>query len=203
MLGEAPVTTVLGQRGTGKTTWVKKELCSLPRWILWDTLGEYSGAPIVKARADLFQEVEDWGDGGVHRVIFNCLEDNEMEALSFTCRLCEALGNVTLIIEEVDSYATPTIIPPDLRRLLKIGRHYHVGMIFISRRPAEINRLITSQTRRFVCFRLIEPNDLRYLSSVIGSLSEDVKALADLHFVDWQHGSIEKGQVNIPGIPQK
>ena len=180
---------------------MKKEISSLPRFILWDTLGEYTGFPSVSDDYGLFQEVTPWLDGGgFHRVVYNCLADDELKALEFACRVASALKNVCLIIEEVDTYATPNVIPNELKRLLKVGRHYGVSMIFVSRRPAEINRLITAQTRRFVLFRTTEPNDTRYLSSVIGAdLSEEVRALPDLHFIDWQHGKIERGVISFQG----
>lgn len=165
-------------------------------------MGEYSfpGVPVVQSTAEIFEEVQNWPDFGVHRVIYNCVDGDEKDQLSFCCRLSEAIGNVVLIIEEVDQYATPHDIPADLRRLLKVGRHFNVGMVFVSRRPAEINRLITSQTREFILFRLIEPADLRYLSSVVGPVADDVSSLPDLHFIAWKHGSIERGKVAIPGM---
>lgn len=128
----------------------------------------------------------------------NCVEENEggeVEAFDFVCKLAGSVENVCLIVEEVDTYATPNVIPFELKRLLKVGRHFGVSMLFVSRRPAEIHRLITSQSQRFICFRMIEPNDVRYMTSIIGEAARELPDLPMLHFIDWQHGQIEKGVI--------
>lgn len=188
------IITVLGQRGSGKSSWVKKKLPAIPRFLLWDTLGEYAGFDMFTDRAELFRHVSE-RQAGIFQCVFNCLEETEAEAFDWICELAAAVENVCLIVEEVDTYATPSVIPGSLRKLLKIGRHYGVSMIFVSRRPAEINRLITSQSQRFVCFRMFEPNDIRYLSSVIGPAAAELKDLPILHYLDWRHGVIERGAI--------
>lgn len=200
-LFDAPITVVLGQRGSGKTCWVKKQLPTLPRFILWNTVNDdYAGFEVVNDKHDLFDFV--WRKrNGICQVIVNYLpeekgeQDEEEEGFAFTCRLAEAVENICLIIEEVDTYATTQAMPFELKKLLKLGRHFGVSMVMISRRPAEINRLITSQAQRFVCFRTIEPNDIRYLISIIGESAKELPAIPMLHYLDWRHGVIEKGEI--------
>lgn len=192
---DALVTTVLGQRGSGKTSWVKQELRKIPRFILWDTLGEYQGFDVFTDIESLFSYVYDHRTG-VLQAVFNCLEENEAQAFDTVCHMAGAVENVVLVVEEVDAYATPSIIPFDLKRCLKTGRHRGVGLICVSRRPAEINRLITSQTQRFICFKMFEPNDVRYMGSIMGERSRELIDLPVLHYLDWQHGEISKGVVS-------
>lgn len=185
---------MLGQSGSGKSSWVQKRLREIPRFILWDTLGEYKNFDIVETRRELVEYVDARGSGLI-QVVFNCVNEDEETALNFTCRLAVAIEHICLIVEEVDAYATPASLPGDLRALLKRGRHAGVDLIFISRRPAEINRLITAQSRRFVCFRMAEPSDIRYMKSVIGEAAEELPALPLLNYVDWRHGTIERGEI--------
>lgn len=199
-LPDAPITVVLGQRGSGKTTWVKRQLPTLPRFILWNTVNDdYSGFEVVNDREGLYQYV--WKNrSGICQVVVNYLEekgleDKELEGFLFTCQVAEAVENICLIIEEIDTYATTQAIPYELKRLLKLGRHFGVSMIAVSRRPAEINRLITSQAQRFICFKTIEPNDVRYLSSIIGESARELSEIPLLHYLDWRHGQIEKGEI--------
>ena len=57
-LPDAPITVVLGQRGSGKTSWVKQQLPSLPRFILWNTVSDdYPGFDSVENNEDFFQYV--------------------------------------------------------------------------------------------------------------------------------------------------
>ena len=164
------IITVLGQRGSGKSSWIQKALPDIPRFILWDTLGEYGQYKLyteAQTKQELFDYVWDHNEG-VLQVIYNSIED---EDFGFVCGLCENLGDLTFIIEEVDNYATPNFMPIELKRLLKYGRHFGISMIFVSRRPAEINRLITAQSQRFICFTIIEPLDVRYLTSILGPVA--------------------------------
>ena len=171
---------------------------NLSRFFLWDTMTEYEfpNAPAVESREELFAEVESWeaGPGGV---VFQCMEDDEAGALDYACQLCEAVGDVTLIIEEVDTYATPNIIPAPLRRLIKKGRHWGVSLVFVSSAPSEIHRLCTSQSRRMIVFRLIEESHLKYVRRALRDHVDLVPELPDLHFLDWQQDKgIERGVIS-------
>ena len=129
---------------------------------------------------------------GVMQIFYNSVDD---EDFGFVCGLCESLEDLTFIIEEVDNYATPNFCPIELKRLLKYGRHNGLSMIFVSRRPAEINRLITSQSQRFICFTIIEPGDVRYLTSVIGPVAKVLPTVQRLEFVDWSPERIKRGKI--------
>jgi len=194
-LPDSPITVVLGQRGSGKTSWVKNHIPALPRFILWNTVNDdFRGFDSVESNRDLYEYV--WSKrNGVFQVVVNCLEENEANSFDFACKLALALENVCLVIEEVDTFATPTVIPFDLKRVLKVGRHYGVSMVAVSRRPAEINRLITSQAQRFVCFKTIEPNDVRYLTSIIGESARELPEIPPLHYLDWRHGQVGRGKI--------
>ena len=188
---QTEIITVLGQRGSGKSSWVQKALPDIPRFIIWDTLGEYNGYPESKTKQELFDYVWDH-NAGVLQVIYNSIDD---EDFGFVCGLCENLGDLTFIVEEVDNYATPNFMPIELKRLLKYGRHFGISMIFVSRRPAEINRLITSQSQRFICFTIIEPGDVRYLTSILGPVAKVLRTLKKLEFVDWSPDRTKRGKI--------
>lgn len=193
---ETEVVTVLGQRGSGKSSWVKRALPEIPRFIVWDTLGEYTQFDGVESVGELIEYVYPRIDG-VFQVVINSMIDDDLEQV---CRVAGAVKNLHLIVEEVDTYATPGKAPYELKRLLKIGRHYGVSMIFVSRRPAEINRLITSQSQRFIMFRMFEPGDIRYLKSIIGPEAMELTELKPLHYLDWNHGEITYGEIKFEKV---
>lgn len=132
---------------------------------------------------------------GVFQIIYNYAgpESEEWSHLEFVCEVAKSCGNMTLIIEEVDNYANTSRMPEKLRYLLKRGRHHGVSMIFVSRRPAEINRMITSQSQRFIIFKTFEPNDVRYLSGIIGADSRLLPNLKTFEYLVWYEGKIKKG----------
>tara|TARA_Y100000310_G_C20569456_1_gene757235 strand:+ start:174 stop:779 length:606 start_codon:yes stop_codon:yes gene_type:complete len=191
------IITVLGQSGTGKSSWIEKYLPKLPRFILWDTLGEYSGFDIVETKEDLFNKVtkhEKKFFGVIFRFIGD--DDKQIDSLNFMCRLAGAIEHCWIIIDEVDMYASPTLgMPEDLSMILKRGRHLGVSMLFASRRPAEVHRLITAQSRRFVLFRSKEDRDVTFLRGHVGDVADEMKKLPDLHYIDWNHGKTEKGEI--------
>jgi len=195
---QTQIITVLGQSGSGKSSWIEKHLPKEPRYILWDTLGEYRGDMRVDEPADLYKLVVK-NHNQFFGVVFAYSGQDELETFDWTVRLCMAAQNLTFICDEVDQYATPNDIPDSLRVMLKRGRHLNINMIFASRRPAEINRLITAQTRRFILFRTTEPSDIRFLKSVVGPVADDLVNLQKLEYLDWNHGEVSKGKIQWKG----
>lgn len=192
---QTEIVTVLGQSGSGKSSWIEKQLPCISRFILWDTLGEYSFGVRVESQDALYHSVYK-NFKRFFGMTFAYSGKAEEGAFDWTVRLCLSTGNLTFICDEVDQYATPTEIPDSLRIMLKRGRHLNINMIFASRRPAEVNRLITAQSRRFILFRTTEPADIRFLKSIVGVSADELKDLPPLHFLDWNHGEITRGKID-------
>jgi len=193
---QTEVITVLGQRGSGKSSWVKAWIQDRARFVLWDSQGEYEGYTQVNNREELFEELQQhhkW----IFRLVFNS-DTNSIEDFEFACEAAAAAEDLLFVVEEVDEFATPQRIPEPLARLLKRGRHWTVDMVFVSRRPPEIHRLVTSQSQRFVCFRILEPGDIRYLKGIIGSVADQLPDLEPLHFIEWSSKGIQRGYVSTP-----
>lgn len=189
---DTEVITILGQRGSGKSSWLKKKLPEIPRFILWDTLGEYDGFERFEDLDSLYRYIHA-NQSGVFQAVY--VTEKDPEDFGPVCTIAGAVGPCYFIIEEVDTYATPTYCPQELMTLLKKGRHYGVSMAFVSRRPAEIHRMITAQSNRFVIFRILEGRDIQYLKSILGPEADKLPALETLHYMDWIHGQIEYGEV--------
>lgn len=201
---KSDIITVLGQSGSGKSSWVQARLASLPRFILWNTLGEEFGFTECESRSELYKHVTKRASG-LFQVVYNNVEENEEEAMEWMSKFVEEVENLCFIIEEADAYATPSSIPQGLRSLLKRGRHRGISMVFVTRRPAEVNRLITAQSKRFVLFRVTEPNDIRYLRTFVGDHALTLPDLPELSFLDWQQGTVTRGRIEFhgnPGVPK-
>lgn len=198
------IVTVLGQRGSGKSSWVKQNLPGVGRFIVWDTMGEYAspegkfqGFKECEDLSDVFVEV-DKNQNGLFQLVYTSVKEDEQELkdLEAICTIAGAVGGCLLVIEEVDTYADPHHCPLALKTLLKKGRHWDVSMMFVSRRPAEIHRLITSQSQRFILFKIIEPRDIIYLRSIIGQEADQIPSLEILHYMDWNQGKVERGIIH-------
>jgi hypothetical protein len=180
----------VGRRGTGKTTLTKQIIqqdLKESKLLIYDTLGEYElGFP----EADNPLTLIDLLECEEKKIRFN--SDN---ALHFDA-VCYALyftGNITFIVDEIDFYCSPVNIPDNLMKLIRYGRHNGISIIVVSRRPADIPRLLTSQANIIISFKHHEPRDIAYLSEFIPKEYIDkLPSLQDGEFIgyDSDRGSI-------------
>lgn len=184
-----------GQRGSGKTYWVKHFIKGQARYLLYDALGEYDGAPQFEDIGALLDFCKAH-TGGFFEAIYDPIEHEDFPLF---CRIALTLGNIYVVIEEIDLFATPYLSPPELQKLIKYGRHYGVNVLGVSRRPSEVSRLFTSQASRFVLFRQIEPRDITYFRSIIGPDADRLPDLPPYCFLDID---FSKGPP-LPQDPQK
>jgi hypothetical protein len=172
---------VSGQRGSGKTYWVKHFIRGQGRYLLYDALSEYENAPRFTDIGALLEFSKAHAGEGFFEAIYDPLEHEDFPLF---CRIALVLRGLYVVVEEIDLFATPYMAPSELQKLIKYGRHYGVNVLGVSRRPSEVSRLFTSQATRFVLFRQIEPRDITYFRSIIGPQAERLPDLPPYHFLD-------------------
>ncbi|MBA7477984.1 hypothetical protein ES707_13399 [subsurface metagenome] len=177
--------TIIGTRGTGKST-LLKNIMRRERLLVIDTLGEHAGDVDrffewdPKGLAEFFKEPR-----RRFRVGFQPKPDSgEFEA---ACDLVWALGDVTVIIDEIDQYARAGVVPDALQRLIMLGRHRGISGAATVRRPPDMPRAWTAVSDRWAIFRVTEPRDLAYLAGVLGQEVNVVSSMPDYQFFfrDW------------------
>lgn len=174
---------ISGQRGSGKSYFAKTLTRSLPRCIIWDALGEYEADHRIfdlDSLADFL--IQDRDNPKFFHVAFDTI-DAEGDFPDF-CRLVLARGDLYVVIEELDMLSTPYSTPVEFARLIKYGRHYGIQLVGVSRRPAEVSRLFTSQASRFVTFPQREPNDIKYFTSIFGKAALSLPTMKLHHYLD-------------------
>ena len=151
------VTLIFGKRGSGKTTLCKKLLEKINRKIVIDYIGEYQGT-IVNDEISMLNEIRK--NPKRFDIVIRLKEkrDNIFTVLN-------SMTNYTLIVEELSLYCNPHNIEPGLYGIIAYGRHKNISFVGISQRPAQINRLITSQATTIFTFRQVEPIDVKYLET--------------------------------------
>lgn len=96
-------------------------------------------------------------------------------------------GRMIYAIDEIDRVTSAGYSPPGLDYLINQGRHVQVSLECSSRRPAQVPRELTSQSHRFVIFKMTEPADLDYLEKYIGKDARNrLPALHDYRFLEWE-----------------
>jgi len=163
------ICTVLGRRGCGKTTYIKSILQNESRLLILDTLGEFESESVVTNSIEFIDALES-KIGGYFQIVFRPYNVDPNKAFEVIAKSAWIVGDLTMVIDEIDILASPISVPFELSRNLRYGRHRGLSLIAASRRAAEIPRLLTSQSDSIVSFNQTEPRDIQYLTSCCGSL---------------------------------
>lgn len=176
----------MGKRGTGKSYLVKQWCRQYKRLLVYDPQGEYTDGVIIDDLAELKKFwIKVYRKN--FRIIYRPIDaEGEFEPI---CRLVWECQNVTFIIEEVQSFCNPQSICYDFKALIAKGRHRDIELIGITQRPAEISKLLTSQTKRMCIFNVTDPNDVKYFTQTFGAeFIEKLDQLQQYDYIVWRDG---------------
>ena len=164
---------IIGPTGSGKSHLVNRLLLdgSLgSRVLVIDLKNEYTDlGPWVEIE-EAIQEIR---SGEKSFFIYRFIPEDDIETGDIL-DLAFALGDVTVVCEEVGDYSNH----PELRRTMRRGRSEGIRVVAITQRPAEVSKTVTSQANLTLCFKTIEPVDVEYIRKKFGVLG--VQDLEDL-----------------------
>lgn len=167
MLGpsESTISLVIGGKGAGKSTLIKRQLARAQQFVVWDLNGEYSALP----GARLWHDVRDFyrelaNDGYVSREVFACPVDQFESWCSWVARC----GDLLVVIEELSRYCGSGKAVQKLADLFDRSRHFPIDLICAASRIAEIPKAVVHQADELIHARTELPNDLDYLERMRG-----------------------------------
>jgi len=172
-----------------------------PRLFVFDHVAEFGNTPGATVFYRLDQVILALSPvrGGLGRFVYVPTGQVTPALFALACRVPFAVRDLCMVVDEIDSLAGSVVPPPpeEFRRLIHFGRHIGCSFIAASRRPADVPRLLSSQATRFICFSQTEPSDLRWLRSVVGPRADELPALPDLHYLefDMQTRQVTAGRV--------
>ncbi|MHB1567372.1 MAG: hypothetical protein ACYCXG_11795 [Acidiferrobacter sp.] len=179
MTKQREIVGIFGQAGHGKSTMIRHMIRPLPRVLIVDVgLEDYDGVMQVGSLPLAARLI----DGKTrYRLSYGDLDRSDEECMDDAVALTRAYADTLtgaglpqmMVIDEADRYAPARGMGRAIREAVARGRHWSLSIIYATRRPAEVNRLLTSQTTRFIVFRTREPGDLRYLRAFIGEEAAD------------------------------
>jgi hypothetical protein len=144
--------------------------------------------PLVQFSSGLsvgsFQDFENYfslRDPDFFRVLCQFVDDEIFSQTENVLKFCYELGDLDLVIDEVDKICSSSFISPALWKILNYGRHKKINVYCCARRPARVSRDLTSISDEVVCFKTSEPVDLKYLSE----LGFDPGALKNLELFEY------------------
>lgn len=178
---------VYGASGSGKSTWVRAEIATRQRVVIFDALEEYAGRRgVLTARGPkglsqnlrrawprdrfVIAYVPTAGDepAELHRLatVLRLAQSNRREGGEFRGR------RLTLYVEEMNTAFPIADLPAGLRGMMDLcsrGRHYGIDLIGVSQRPSEIHNRFRGNCTAVVAFRPATVRDVTVLSDLYGA----------------------------------
>jgi len=200
-----------GRKGTGKSTKARELLQNCSRLFCFDTMGEHRWIP------DCFQDLD---KAVIYLLETHCYEtfmgsivpesDDEDADFSEICSVVYDQGNMMFAIEEVVMLGcSPNHAPKKFKRLMRLGRHRNVDMLYTTQRLGECPRALTAATDIFILFSHTEPRDLDAIAERCGGdIARKVQGFEGHQFLIYdtvsrkEISTVDIGSTMIPIISQ-
>jgi hypothetical protein len=178
-----------GRKGSGKSTLARAILEQCPRLFIYDTMGEHRWTPDSFDQLDqaIIYLMESYSYGEFQARYIPESDDEEEKDFSEVCNTIYEQGNVLFAIEEVVMLGcSPGYAPPKFKRLMRLGRHRNVDMLYTTQRIGECPRALTAATDTFILFAHSEPRDLDAISERCGpEVARKVASFTGHEFLIW------------------
>lgn len=175
--GQNLILTILGMKGSGKSTLTREVILENPRVLILDAMGEYDDLQGVR----VYQNGEEGARALVAskdspRFLIDVLTLHGEETLAVLAVAFE-VPNLLIVLEEASLYTDPHTLPDEIARIVRYGRKREISLVVVARRPSEIHRELTAQSDLLVTFRQSEPIDLQYLRARMGPVGDRAASL--------------------------
>jgi hypothetical protein len=180
---------VVGRKGSGKSTQVRRLLPYCPRVFIWDPMNDYGDLV-----PDNFNG-NNWNSGGggtlgkylrktreVQTFAVNYVPQGDLEGeFEAVCALVYGGGRMLFVIEEAPLVMKAGYMPPAFGRIVRTGRHRKLDVLWTAQRAAEVSRTLTGMTDLYVFFSQTEPRDLDSIAERCGPQIANEVARLGLH----------------------
>jgi ABC-type oligopeptide transport system ATPase subunit len=193
---KANITAVMGGSGSGKSTFIKREIARIKpkRLIIFDVMHEYGdhGQPVK-----LCSEMARLAKQASFKLIFQPNSRSIESQFDFVCRLAFALGDCMLVVEELNRVTEATRSPPAWQDCTSRGRHKGLIIYGASQRPAGVDKDFFSNATRVRSGRVNFEADIRTLANVLKVKPADIDGLMPLEYIerDMTTGKTTRGKL--------
>lgn len=168
------------------------------RCLVIDPNREYGGICVEVHSLEEWASYLERTDGRWKVALFSTDLEESFEEI---CDAAWSVGNMLLVVEEVDRFCDPSYIGDSFFRVVNYGRHADAGAIdflAISRAPADVNRALTRAAYEIYCFTMGEPRDLEYLKKRVSEAYADgLQGLPPHHYRYMDLRDRTKGPLNV------
>jgi len=162
----------LGQKGCGKSYLARKIQSAYPRVVIFDTLQEYDDEDMVFNFHDFSDRLLSYEREKTQnfRLVYQFDPESDAHSAEFNeaMRVLYYRGDVQIVIEECQNFASVHSMPKWLNRAILTGRHQNLSMVFTTQRPGELNKSLLSQCKHVFTGNLFEKNDIEYSRAYLG-----------------------------------
>ena len=178
-------------RGAGKSTLCKKIQEFYPVLFIFDTLGEYDqdqDAIFVNDYESFSNVVIETSEKEVVKVViqFHIDDAGDPDYIDEFIKLLYYRENCTIVLEEVQNFASVYKIPHYMKQVSLTGRHRGINFITTTQRIAEIHKSLLSQSHHIFSGFTDSPNDKKTLREYGFNLS-DIETIQQYQFL-WKEG---------------
>jgi energy-coupling factor transporter ATP-binding protein EcfA2 len=176
--------TIVGKRGSGKSYLAREIGKAMPKQVIFDPVNDWSEGVIVRSFAQFCEKVQLFNSAEHGNLIFRFDPDDNhrAETLNEALRVIYHMGDVQVVIDEIQLFTSPHYMPPYLENLYFIGRHKKVGVTAITQRPSKLNKSCLAQSEHVFVGQLHENNDIKVVSSFLNMSHTDIASLKPREF---------------------
>ena len=213
MTKDASVTGVYGRRGSGKTTWLERELKPCRRLIaVTPIVDDFTGRTYqhVATMGELVTVLRHrWNGRAGFRIVYRPeIEDDAMvERLHTLSKIVRKVQQpyaerrdsrqITLAVDELN-LAYPHSPPRGLDAFtwsVLQGRHWGVNVYGATQRPTDVNPKFRGNCDRVICFPLADDRSIKAVTDVAGSRhKEALQALENHRYLELVNGAATAGR---------
>ena len=93
------------------------------------------------------------------------------------------MSNITMVVEEIERYATSYKIEQYTERIIDIGRHRGIGLFCTARRIKGTAPKILFNSDHIIAFHQRRPEDVDYLVNYVGETAFRIRSLPEYYYV--------------------
>lgn len=196
---KAEIVAALGGSGSGKSAFIKKTLAkSKPkRLLIWDTMDEYGDFAECVPSLEAIRLKLKASKAFALRYVPTGDDKQRIARFNVFCRMAFVVGNVTMVVEELQSVTKPSWAPAGWSDCTLRGRHKGMRIYGASQRPASVDKNFFSNATMIRSGRLNFADDVRVMANVLQVSMQDISALKPLDYIqrDTATGKVERGRL--------
>lgn len=201
---KADINAVIGASGSGKTTYVMREIKRRKpkRLIVWDTKGEFArenyGQP-VETLAEVLAIMKKAGSGGGFKICYKPRGSSSQLKKQFDllCSMAFAAKNLLFVAEELAEVTTASHAPAGWRKITTQGRTEGLIIFGLSQSPAQIDKDFFGNCSMVRTGRLNFESHIKAMANCMSVTRDDIANLAIGEYIqrDMANGSVTKGKL--------